>query len=49
MFCETANPVTRWRVGNSSWKKLAKVAFHTWYSTPNIRMARRIVTRCSSG
>ena len=30
MFCEIANPVTRVRVGNSSWKKLAKVAFHIW-------------------
>jgi len=30
MFCERANPVTRVRVGNSSWKKLAKVAFQAW-------------------
>ena len=30
MFCEIANPVTRVRVGNSSWKKLANVAFHIW-------------------
>ena len=30
MFCEMANPVTRVRVGNSSWKKLANVAFQAW-------------------
>jgi hypothetical protein len=26
MFCDTAKAVTRVRVGNSSWKKLGKVA-----------------------
>ena len=29
-FCDTANPVTRMRIGNCSWKKVAKVAFHIW-------------------
>ena len=33
-FCETANPVTRMRIGNCSWKKVAKVAFHIWKAGP---------------
>src|SRR6185503_13180200 len=28
MFCDTAKPVTRVLVGNSSWKNVANVAFH---------------------
>ena len=37
-----ANPVTRARVGNSSWKKLAKVAFHIWQaSTPHMTIGQR--------
>ena len=34
MFCETAKPVTRIRMGNCSWKNVAKVAFHIWKKMP---------------
>ena len=37
-FCDTANPVTRIRIGNCSWKKVANVAFHIWNRMPWTRM-----------
>jgi len=33
-FCDTANPVTRIRMGNCSWKNVANVAFHIWKKIP---------------